>query len=109
MARQALHHMLVVVTGLAALLAPTMPAQAGVEVTDCTETGLQSALAIGGVVTFNCGGTHAPASIALSTNQTILTNISLDGSNGGNTVVLGNPGISVMETVQHRHRHELAA
>ena len=73
-------------------LSPAAPAQAGGAVTDCTEMGLHSALAGGGLITFNCGGVHAPATILLSSAANIITATTVDGSNGGNLVTLDGQG-----------------
>ncbi len=62
--------------------------QADSEVTDCTEPGLSTALIGGGTITFNCNGTHAPATIYFASTLTLSGSITLDGSNGGNTVAL---------------------
>jgi hypothetical protein len=64
------------------LLCPR-PAQAGGVVGTglgtCTEAALDSALAGGGLVTFNCGG--APAVIVLNSQKVITLDTSLDGAN----------------------------
>src|SRR5262249_39988688 len=57
-------------------------------VTDCTQSGLATALAGGGLVTFNCGGTHAPATISLTMNYDLGVDATIDGSNGGHPVTL---------------------
>jgi hypothetical protein len=48
------------------VLSMPIPARAGGSVTTCDEAGLDAALVGGGTVTFNCGGTHAPANIAIN-------------------------------------------
>ncbi len=62
--------------------------QADSEVTDCTEAGLDTAPIGGGTITFNCNGTHAPATIYFASTLTLSGTVTLDGSNGGNTVAL---------------------
>lgn len=66
---------------LAALALNSAPAQAAGVVGNgtpgsCTEAALNTALAGGGVVTFNCGG---PATIAVTSQKTIAINTSIDG------------------------------
>ena len=68
-------------------LAPAAPAQADNVVTNCTENGLDAALGPG-TVTFNCGGHHLPATIAFITPMIFTSDITIDGSNGGNLVAL---------------------
>src|SRR5215216_3696623 len=51
----------------------------------CTETALNTALAGGGAVTFNCGG---PATINLTTTKTISSNTQING--GGVITLSGN-------------------
>ena len=67
----------------AASLTPT------VTVTNCTESGLNTALAGGGTITFQCGG---PATITFSGEKTINSAIIIDGSNGGHALTLSGGG-----------------
>src|SRR5437899_2746232 len=62
--------------------AATTGAAAATLVTDCTESGLDLALAGGGAITFACGG---PTTIHLSSARTITKDTSLDG---GDTITL---------------------
>jgi hypothetical protein len=78
------------VIALLLLVLPTpAPARAGGSVTTCTEAGLDAALAGGGTVTFNCNGNNSPATINITSQKTISFTTTIDGSNGGNTVVIG--------------------
>ena len=62
-------------------------------VTDCSnDVQLSSLLAGGGLITFNCGGIHAPATIPLSSVVFPVSGTTIDGSNGGNTIVLDGQG-----------------
>jgi hypothetical protein len=48
-------------------------------VTSCTDAGFRAAVTAGGAVTFNCGGTLAPATIVLNTFVTINNPVTIDG------------------------------
>jgi len=65
--------MLTAAFGRAALAAP-----AGTVITNCTQAGLESALAGGGTITFNCGG---PTTITDTTRITVSQDATLDGGN----------------------------
>jgi hypothetical protein len=54
-------------------------------VTSCDEVALRTALAGGGTVTFACSGSP---SIALSSQLVITAPATIDGTNGGSTVIL---------------------
>ena len=72
---------------LSLLLGTTLPgerASAQGVVTDCTQAGLQAAMAGGGLVTFACEGT-----IALTNEIRVLTNTVLDAS--GHSVIISGP------------------
>src|ERR1051325_11562927 len=66
----------------------------GTTITNCAnDTDLQATVALtGGLITFNCGGAHAPAVIPLSGVLAPLAGTILNGSNGGHTVVLDGQG-----------------
>lgn len=69
-----------------ALFFPAPPsARAGGTVLTCTEAGLDAALASGGTVTFNCGGTNSPATITLTNQKTISVSTTI---NGGSVITL---------------------
>ena len=71
--------LLTVTVCLALLFLPRL-GQAGGEVTNCADQAdLVSKLAGGGLVTFNCGGTGAPATIAISPTLVITANTTIDG------------------------------
>ncbi|MBC8160987.1 MAG: hypothetical protein H7Z42_07185 [Roseiflexaceae bacterium] len=75
--------LLVLSSSLAAFPATTLAAPT--VVTNCTEAGLIAALAVGGDITFNCGG---PATITVTNQKVISKNTSIDGSNNGNQVTI---------------------
>ena len=54
-------------------------------VADCTDGGLTTAIATGGNITFNC---PSPCTINITSQKTIATNISIDGSNNGHQMIL---------------------
>jgi len=72
------------------VLTPVLPAQAsGTVITKCSnDNDLQNAVLGGGLITFNCGGTHAPAIIPLNGVLSPITGTTVDGTNGGHMVVL---------------------
>lgn len=74
---------------LATLKPPT--AQAAGVLTNCTEAGLRTAVAAGGLITFNCGG---PATITLAAPITFTANTTLDG--GGLITLSGNAATGVL-------------
>jgi len=76
------------------VLAPVAPVHAsGTTITNCSnENDLKAAVLAGGLIRFNCGGTHAPATILLSEALAPISGTVLDGSNGGHTVVLDGQG-----------------
>src|SRR5579859_1989184 len=78
------------------VLTPVLPAQAsGTVITKCSnDNDLQNAVLGGGLITFNCGGTHAPAIIPLSGVLSPITGTTVDGSNGGHLVVLDGQGLT---------------
>jgi hypothetical protein len=78
------------------VLTPALPAQAsGTVITNCSnDNDLQNAVLAGGLITFNCGGTHAPATIPLSGALSPITGTTVDGSNGGHLVVLDGQGMT---------------
>ncbi len=61
---------------LVRLLSPAA-ASPGTVISDCSDTGLSNAIALGGSITFSCG----PATISISTTKTIAKNATLDGGN----------------------------
>jgi predicted outer membrane repeat protein len=73
------------------LLARPMPARAGGIVTTCDYGNFVLALGGGGTVTFNCNGNHSPGTINFNDLQsvTITQTTTIDGSNGGSTIVFG--------------------
>ena len=72
---------------------PAGAAPAAIVITNCSnDNALQTAAAAGGLITFNCGGTHAPATIPLTTALVPANGTTVDGSNGGHTVVLDGQG-----------------
>src|SRR5579859_1380453 len=92
-ARQAAQVVRMVLAGLLCwTLAGALPAQAGGEVRNCSQSGLDAALSGGGLITFNCGGTHAPATILLTHVAGITVATSLDGFNGGHPVTFDGQG-----------------
>ena len=64
---------------------PTPNARAAGVLTNCTEAGLRSAIASGGLITFDCGG---PVTITLAGPITFTANTTLDG--GGLVTLSGN-------------------
>lgn len=77
-----------VAAGLLAL-GSIRPARADTIVTNCTDAGLGTALASGGLITFNCGG---PATITVTTDSR-----QINGTvtiSGGNQITLAGSGIS---------------
>lgn len=71
---------LAVVAAIAAWLALAAPARAGGTVVNCSnDAELTTALAGGGVVTFNCGGAGNPATIVITATKTITMETHLDG------------------------------
>ncbi len=60
--------------------------EAGGVVTVCDAAHLDTALAGGGTVTFNCNGNHSPGTIYLNSAEIISTSATIDGANGGNTI-----------------------
>jgi len=82
---------------LLVVLSPAAPAQAsGTTITNCSnDAGLQSAVVLtGGLITFNCGGIHAPAVIPLSGVLAPISGTIINGSNGGHPVVLDGQGLT---------------
>lgn len=87
--------LVLMVIGLASLV-PPLPARAAGTVGDgtpgsCTEAAFDSALAGGGLVDFNCGG--SPVTITLTSQKTISADTTIDGANlvtlsGGNSTRL---------------------
>ncbi len=78
------------------------PARAGGTVTTCTEAELVAALAGGGTVMFNCGGTNSPATIVLTSQKTISVSTTINGGSvitlsGGNStpLFLVNSGVTL--------------
>jgi predicted outer membrane repeat protein len=72
---------------LSFLSSPSSASAAG-SITNCTnDTQLAAALASGGLVTFNCGGTGASATIIFTATRTITTNTTVDG--GGKITLSG--------------------
>jgi hypothetical protein len=68
---------LLLVVLLSLLLAHALPAEAGGNVSNCTDAGLTTALGGGGSVTFSCG----PATITLDSTKQIIQNTTIDGGN----------------------------
>ena len=54
----------------------------------CTGDALAVAMTSGGLVTFNCGG---PATLSISSTQTIVADVTIDGANSGSTVTVTAP------------------
>jgi hypothetical protein len=82
------------------VLARAWAVQAAGEVTNCSDAGEFSAkLALGGSVTFNCNFTNAPATIVLTSTQTITLNTAI---NGGDLVTLSGGGIRQLFVVNSR-------
>jgi hypothetical protein len=75
-------------------LSPAAPVQAsGTQITNCSnDNDLQTAVLGGGLITFNCGNTHAAAAIPLSGELAPISGTTIDGSNGGHTIVLDGQG-----------------
>ena len=68
---------------------PAARVEAAGVVTNCAnDSQLIAKLAGGGLVTFNCGGTHAPATITLSMDYDLAVDATIDGFNGGHPVTL---------------------
>jgi uncharacterized repeat protein (TIGR01451 family) len=77
-----------VAAGLFAL-GSARPARADAIVTNCTDAGLGTALASGGLITFNCGG---PATISVTTaSRSIASTVVISG---GNQITLTGSGIN---------------
>jgi predicted outer membrane repeat protein len=76
------------------VLAPARPALAsGTVITNCAnDSDLQAAVLSGGLITFNCNHTHAPATILLQEALVPADGTSVDGANGGHPVVLNGQG-----------------
>src|SRR5262245_40987928 len=71
---------LVLVALVGFVLRQTQLAEAGGVVTNCAnDTELANLLNSGGLITFNCGGTHAPATINFSSTHTAATDTLIDG------------------------------
>jgi RHS repeat-associated protein len=74
---------------------PAVPAQAARRVirasviTNCTEAGLDAALALGGSITFSCGG---PTTIPFTSTKVISQATNIDGANGGSPVEFSGGG-----------------
>jgi len=72
---------------------PAGAAPASTIITNCSnDNDLQNAVLAGGLITFNCGGTHAPATIPLNGALVPVDGTTLDGTNGGHSVVLDGQG-----------------
>jgi hypothetical protein len=75
----------------------SQPVHASGPITVCNETNLDTALASGGSITFNCNGTNDSATIVVSNRKTVLLPTSIDGggvitlSGGGVTGILSVP------------------
>jgi hypothetical protein len=62
------------------ILARAAPAQAAGVVADCSsDTDLTNKLVGGGLVTFNCGGTHSAATIQMGSGKDITVNTTIEG------------------------------
>ncbi|MEO6063108.1 MAG: choice-of-anchor Q domain-containing protein, partial [Thermoflexales bacterium] len=70
-------------------LGSARPARADAIVNPCTDAGLGTALASGGLITFNCGG---PATITVTTDARNITSTVV--ISGGNQITLAGSGIS---------------
>ena len=90
--------------GLALGRAAPADAAGGTVITNCSESGVTTAMITPGLITFNCGGTHAPAAITLTQAGGLTINpgayYTFDGTNGGNTVVLSGGGANRLFNVQ---------
>jgi len=75
------------------VLSPAQASASGTVITNCSnDSDLQTAVISGGLITFNCGNTHAAAVIPLNGTLAPISGTIINGSNGSHPVVLDGQG-----------------